>query len=357
MKTSRISLLYFLIFILLSISYLHADTFIVDNLSDIDDGNPYNVADGKNTLRKCIRLANDNPGNDYIIFNISGTISLTSALYPICDSITIDASSLWIGEWPGGKPGIILDGLNAGADADGIFISGANYCQIRGMFITNFKSNGIKIVADSSFNTIGGGGVGYRNVISKNLNGIAILGTSGVPSNNIISGNYIGTDVDGTVDLGNSMHGVLIAGGAKLNFVGGSTDNERNVISGNDRRGINISGSDTDGNIILGNYLGTDFSGSKPLGNTRCGVAVEKGGRSNIIDGNIISGNNGNGIRIVDSGSDNNKILKNYIGTDRSGISNIGNTENGIYIHNGPQSNTVIENIIAFNGMVGIKIE
>ena len=128
-------------------SWTYAATFIVDNLGDVDDGNTYTPGDGTNTLRKCIRLANENANEpDTINFGVSGTISPTSSLPEITDDETvIDASSRWSGVWPSGQPGITLDGTNAG---DGLSI-GASNCHIRGLFITNFAGNGVSIFHDA----------------------------------------------------------------------------------------------------------------------------------------------------------------------------------------------------------------
>ena len=80
---------------------------------------------------------------------------------------------------------------------------------------------------------------------------------------NRIRGNYIGTDASGTKDLGNSSDGVGIEDGSG-STVGGATAAERNVISGNKGNGIGIYGG---GNRIAGNYVGTDKNGTAPLGN------------------------------------------------------------------------------------------
>jgi hypothetical protein len=78
-------------------------------------------------------------------FGFAGTITPTAALPTITDSATvIDASSRWSGVWPGGQPGVTLDGTSAGG-VDGLVISGANNCQIRGLFVTNFGSIGVMI--------------------------------------------------------------------------------------------------------------------------------------------------------------------------------------------------------------------
>jgi hypothetical protein len=100
------SLCFAIVALFLMTSWAFAATFVVDNLGDVDDGNPYTAYDGTNTLRKCIRLANSNFGADTINFGVFGEISPTSALPAITDDGTIiDASSQWIGTWPDGKPG------------------------------------------------------------------------------------------------------------------------------------------------------------------------------------------------------------------------------------------------------------
>ena len=52
-------------------------------------------------------------------------------------------------------------------------------------------------------------------------------------SNNIIAGNKIGTNAAGNAMLGNSLHGIFLGNGSSNNTIGGPTDNDRNVISGN----------------------------------------------------------------------------------------------------------------------------
>lgn len=432
----------------------YAADFVVDSLGDADDGNSYTAGDGTNTLRKCIRLANTTFGPDTINFDVSGIIAPASSLPPITDDGTvIDASSRWDGTWPGGRPGIHLKG-SGNTGWHGLTISGVSYCQIRGLFITDFKSNlfddrsGIMIKDGSHINTIGGTDAGYRNVLSGNnygltihnsndntvignyigtdvtgtasignmQSGIAITGGSqrnvigevgtihvifqdlnsngrwdpGEPyrweleykgnvisgnihngvaivhqgtDNNRVIGNYIGTDVNGTADLGNAGHGVVISDGAKSNVIGGNTTIEGNIISGNNTRGVNITGAGTNENKVSGNYIGTNASGNAALGNSRCGVGIASGAQSNVIGGpseaerNVISANGGQGVRIVNPGTNNNIVSMNYIGTSASGTANLGNTENGVFIHDGAQFNIAVKNIIAYSGINGIKVE
>ena len=71
---------------------------------------------------------------------------------------------------------------------------------------------------------------------------------------NVIVGNYIGTDVTGTVALANDGDGVILENGANNNTIGGS--GAGNLISGNLGRGIEVFGSGTNNNVIAGNSVG-----------------------------------------------------------------------------------------------------
>ena len=339
-------------------NWAYAATFTVDNLGDVDDGNPYTLGDGTNTLRKCIRLANETPGADTINFIVSGMITPTSTLPEITDDGTvIDASSQWIGTWPSGQPGITLDGASAGDNVNGLILKNANNCRIRGLFITNFGGNGINLAKGAQSNTIGGKNAGERNIISGNDgDGVNISGSG--TNSNIVSGNYIGTDVNGTDVLGNSGHGIKI-GGAQSNIIGGTTEEERNIISGNNQNGISFRGGYA--NVVSGNYIGTDINGTDDLGNSGHGVNIGYAAQNNIIGGatagkrNIISGNDQNGVLIHGSNTQNNVVSGNYIGTDVSGTDDWGNSEHGIKIQKA-QFNTVAGNKIAFNGNDGVKL-
>jgi hypothetical protein len=85
----------------------------------------------------------------------------------------------------------------------------------------------------------------------------------------VVAGNYIGTDATGTLDRGNTIDGIRIEGGATNNTIGGTNANQRNVISGNDARGIVIQGSGTNSNIVRGNYIGTNAAGTAATGQYR----------------------------------------------------------------------------------------
>ncbi len=342
---------------------IYAATFVVDSLGDVDNGSPYTAFDGTNTLRKCIRLANNATGTDTIIFGVSGTIYPTSALPGITnDGTTIDASSGWIGVWPGGEPGIILDGINT-QYTNGLVIDGASNCHIRGLFITDFD-DGILIRNGAQSNTIGGSTTGNRNIISGNSdNGVTITDTG--TNNNVVSGNYIGTDANGTDELDNSDHGVAIWNDAQFNIIGGTTPGERNIISGNRDFGVLIEGADY--NVVSGNYIGTDVNGTAALGNSDGGVTIWNEAHFNVIGGttpgerNIISGNGDIGV-IIEDDANNNVVSGNYIGTDVNGTAALGNSWMGVAIWYA-QFNTIggttpgERNIISGNYDYGILIE
>ena len=78
----------------------------------------------------------------------------------------------------------------------------------------------------------------------------------------IIQGNFIGTDATGTMPLGNGSDGIAV--GNDHDTIGGTSAKVHNVISGNSGAGISSSAS---GVLIEGNDIGTDVTGAKALGN------------------------------------------------------------------------------------------
>lgn len=237
-------------------------------------------------------------------------------------------------------------------------------------------------VASGSHNVIGTNGDGVADETERNLiSGNAEVGVKiNNAYDNVVAGNYIGTDVTGTLVLGNDW-GVNIAGGARSNRIGtdgnGIADTaERNIISGN-RLGIGIVDSDTEGNVVAGNFIGVDVTGTHALSNTH-GVWIQGGAHANRIgtngDGvgdeaerNVISANvspdlstPGFGLTIIILSHDN-LVAGNYIGTDMTGTQPLGNGY-GVAIGLGAQANQiggpsdVLANKIAFNAGPGVAI-
>ena len=89
-----------------------------------------------------------------------------------------------------------------------------------------------------------------------------------------MKGNFIGTDRGGNADLGNTASGVLLLVGAHDNIVGGAVAGARNIISGNNGSGVRMEGTGTSRNTVRGNYIGTDKSGNVDLGNSASGVLI-----------------------------------------------------------------------------------
>ena len=230
--------------------------------------------------------------------------------------------------------------------------------------------SGVYIDTGSQFNVIGGDMAGERNVIAgNNTDGVYIHGND--TTDNTVFGNYIGTNATGLADLGNSNHGVNLDGGAQFNTIGGDTPGERNIISGNgpggpsvDSSGVRLYGSETMSNTISGNFIGVNVSGTLDLGNSFNGVYITNDAQGNLIGGdvpgerNVISGNDDSGIFV---NGNRNVISGNYIGTDTSGLEELGNGDFGVYVNN--RSLNVIggdtageRNVISANGNHGIYL-
>ena len=256
-------------------------------------------------------------------------------------------------------------GVNITSNSTGTLLQG-NYIGVdaNGTAALGNTGEGVYIDDGASDNTIGGTVSGAGNVISGNSVGVIIEGSG--TTGNLVQGNFIGTNVNGTADLGNSLFGVYIVD-APDNTVGGTDSAARNVISGNTGGpGVYVTGSTATGNLVQGNYIGTDVNGTADLGNSSAGVWIQDA-PDNTVGGtvsgarNIISGNDGFGVYILNSTATGNLVQGNYIGTDVNGTTALGNGDNGVYI-NGAPDNTVggtvsgARNVISGNGADGVEI-
>jgi titin len=204
---------------------------------------------------------------------------------------------------------------------------------------------GVRVYGGAQNNIIGGDSVGERNLISGNADsGVRIVGAG--TNGNVVSGNYIGVDITGGAALANNGSGVYIALGAQNNLIGGNDTSEHNVISGNAHVGVEILDANTTGNTISGNFIGTIANGLSELGNQEYGVAIQLGAQNNLIGGdsegerNVISGNDWDGVMIASDGTTGNIISGNYIGLNANGLS-LGNGDAGVWIVNGASGNLV----------------
>jgi hypothetical protein len=221
-------------------------------------------------------------------------------------------------------------------------------------------------LAGAPDNTIGGPGT-TGNVISGNAAFGVYLTGSGATGNQIL-GNLIGSNGGGNSPLPNGLYGILIAEGANSNVIGGPQAGQGNLISGNTDFGVYLLGSGTTGNVLQGNLVGVNLAGTAALANGVEGIELLGGASANAIGGtaagagNVISGNGRNGILIAQAGSNNNLVRGNFIGTDRSGTLLLGNGYQGIGLVEGAASNTVggtvsgAANTIAFNTSTGVTV-
>ena len=189
---------------------------------------------------------------------------------------------------------------------------------------------GISLVAGSSNNTIGGTTAGAGNVISANTDhGLGTVDGAGIDidtgGSNLVAGNWIGTNALGSLGFGNYGDGVNVYQSSG-NTIGGTVAAAVNVIAGN-ADGVELD--DSSQNLVLGNLIGTDPTGMISIPNST-GVEIDNGGSGNTIGGttpaarNLLSGNGAYGVEIL-PGSNGNLVEGDYVGTDRSGAVSLGN--------------------------------
>lgn len=291
--------------------------------------------EGLCTFRQALEAANNLTGSVEIAFDIPATkvdtdpgngpdrrtwtIDINNPLQEIRSNIVIDGTTQSLNKDDNAAgPEIILDGSNA-TGAGGLRIAGDNV-TVKGLGIINFGLNTADTIA-----------------------GIVING-----SNNVIQGNYIGVGKFGENAAPNDGPGIDVQDGAN-NLIGGSSgagqdDTIRNVIAGNDEDGVLISSSATN-TQVQGNYIGVN----QPLAQALRAIP-----------------NQGNGVRILGSGTSGNRIGTTANATSGSQSNLIsGNTGWGVLIEDSPQNevhgNTIglddqFSNGAISNGSGGVSI-
>jgi hypothetical protein len=335
---------------------------------------------------------------DIAINIISGTNNsiLGNYLGMNANGATQGGTALDVGILVSGSGNMIGDGTPAGANLiaglngfSGIRFTGAGSTSnsVKGNMIGiqsdgstqvagNGQIDGIRFLADAGGgNTIGGVLPGEGNVISGNLYGIYLLGST--PVGNRIVGNIIGPQANGTtmVPSNAQVDGIWISG-SQNNIIGGNTPGARNIISANSGEGIYMASPGCSGNIIKGNYIGLDKTGTSFIASTSQNIGIWialDAGANNIIggsgagEGNVISGNYDAGgvysFGVYLSCAVGNNVVGNIIGPQKDGISYVaGNLQvEGVDINNSP--NNIIGgsipgsgNIISGNETFGIVI-
>jgi hypothetical protein len=315
------------------------------------------------TLRWAMNSANFAIGPDTIVFNIPGTgpqVIMPDSQLPI---LTDQAGVVIDGFSQGGSAGanppatanlmIVIDGINAGA-VHGIWII-SSYNTIQGLVVQRFQQDGIRVQArpdTSQYNYI------YCNFVGTDQTGSFVQG-NGMNLQGLWGGIYILCTPD---SFGYAYHNVI----------------DRNLSSGNYAEGIGIMScppGDVAFNSVLSNYVGTDAGGTVDLGNIHDGVFIGEGAHDNVVDGNLISGNDFEGVCIVGYAEAipsvytyANTVANNTIGLDVA-LAPLPNTYDGVSIgiygtglvppwYQGgfATDNIIAMNTIAHNGRNGVLV-
>ncbi|MGI8983253.1 MAG: FGLLP motif-containing membrane protein [Acidimicrobiales bacterium] len=267
-----------------------AVVYLVTNTNDADEG----------SLRAAILAANASPGVDTIRFDISvppdtggvpdliATIVLATPLPPITDPVILDGTSQ---AGYSDRPLIEIRGAREFGDfgvqpvGPGLVLAaGSGGSTVRGLSLTHFTAavvlSGDGNAVEDSWIGLGADGASRPNVtgvqVDGNFNTVGrgnvistneVAGVSITGDDNVVVGNIVGLDPTGTVAAGNLDVGVLLGGGAARTRIGGTDPLDRNVISGNDSDGIRASGAVA--TVIVGNYVGPDAAGAGEVGNGR----------------------------------------------------------------------------------------
>jgi hypothetical protein len=311
------------------------------------------------TLRDAILGANATGGPAKIVFDIplidsqgrpvtSVSIAIKGALPTLVnDDTIIDGTSE-----PGwsGTPIVKIVGTNTnGIQGAGLTIN-ANGCTIKGLDIEQFFASGVNVFGNSNILT--------DDEIQNNVGfGIALLDGA---SNNIIGGT--------TGPVGGFNNLIQLNGSGGVGIEGRGTSG--NILEGNDIKG-NISdgvliSEEASNNVIGGTATGAgnqiEHNGFNPQGLTRGFAGIELDNASgNVIQGNRIEGNSGDGVEIG------NGSAKNTIGGTAPGAGNRidsnGSTQGGSLLGWGVEltttagtGNTIEENSFSGNNAGGITL-
>ena len=320
------------------------------------------------------------PNGTNFVTHFEGISSVEKGVY------TLSADSVQAGSTNPAQGSLVSVTRNADGSFGPATWVNLNYTNTNGVTSSNavYGNQVVGVAVSSSvvpFQATVNVGFQLSNVIGGNgANGVEL----NAANSNQVAMNEIGTDVTGTLDLGNSQNGILITGGSKSNMIGGSAtggNNPRatppvfvrppqgNLISGNNANGVLITGGATQ-NTLSGNYIGTTATGSAALGNSLDGVAIV-GANNNSLLGctfeqdpfvfyNVISGNGGNGVRVTNSNGT--TIQANFIGIGADNQTAVGNALNGVLVEGSSSGTTMggpipLGNVDAANGENGILVQ
>ncbi len=387
-----------------------SSVFVVNSVGDAPDaGSSRNgvcaATDGTCTLRAAIMEANAATSAVTIAFSIAGgdvkTIKPATALPTLSNAsgITIDGYTQpgsaentaergsnavlrvqLVGPGPSSFAGLRITGpdntvrgLSIHGFRQSLFLTGtaALRNRITGNFICtdpagvvgagsiNGGAAGILVTNGASYTVIGAPTRTERNVISGCAHRGVVIANSGTRYNKV-QNNVVGLNPSGSAALPNRSHGLDVNFSAQDNVFGGAGAMEGNVVSGNGQSGIEVShGSFNRRNHVIGNFVGTDLTGTQLLaytgnhdqgirleGEKRCEPCSPNAGFSKVYN-NIVVGNGGG--LLIDKGQQRNQVYNNWIGVLPDGTA-AGNQLYGIRIEQGAIGNKIGPgNVIAFN--------
>ncbi len=313
----------------------------VNTEDDLDDG----ICDAEHcSLREAINQANSHLGADMISFDIPDPTPHSIELVRRLPHLTDDRTTIDGTTEPdfGPNPSVILSGRNGisvGLEVD------SQRNTIRGLSFIYFGSvdysdgwyevSGSAIVLQGGFNRIEN-----NKIYLNDAHGVDVRS-----NHNLITGNKFGALGEGLADWPNAGHGITVSG--DFNTIGGNGPGEGNQIAASGLHGINVYNSE--GNRIFGNIIGGDASGEVAIPNHGSGIfsqgVLEIGGLD-PGEGNIIIGNDAQGVYLYDTARDS-FIAGNTIRE---------NGEFGILVEDDDDAiHTFTRNSIFANGDLGIK--
>jgi nitrous oxidase accessory protein NosD len=247
----------------------------------------------------------------------------------------------------------------------GVFVDqGATGTTVTSNNIICNTLQGVKIMnANNVAVTVNVIGVSGSATLPNGGDGVYAYGTTGAyVQGNLISGNgsnglvfdnstqasaydnRIGTDASVLVAVPNGGDGLVLMGGTNFTVIGSMLAGDRNIFSGNAGSGIRMDGSGTHDNAVVGNYIGTNFFGTAAVANGQNGVRVQNGAHNNTIGGfgsaAVRNLISGNSLDgvLLLNGATQNYIDGNFIGLAADGLTAIPNGLGGVAAINAPNN-------------------
>ena len=282
-----------------------------------------------------------------ITFSVAGTIAPATPLPPIADQVQIDATTS-----PGYLNAPVVNVHGGGSIATGLDLAaGSSLSEVHGLKVDGFTTAAISIASASvivrrnHLGPVGGGTANQQGLVLLPSSSSCTIGGGTDGDGNVISGNtadglvirgtghsvvdnFIGTNAAGTAALPNGLSGIALLEDATNVSIGAAGTGIENVVSGNTRNGINAFR--TVNTTIINNIIGLNAAGNAAVPNGFEGV-LDTGSSATMIGlpaaGNVISGNGSRGLE-VNGGTA--SVRNNIVGLDRAGQFAIGNADGGI---------------------------